>query len=351
MNITSFGNALQIKGPTIYRWYRDVLSDYAKDKGIVHKHDVIKSVGNKESPIEVPIMKEENFGANMAIDEKYIGEDFCTVLSNRDSGKLALVCKCVNFSDLQLVLQQHSHLTKNIKTITRDFSSLFEKVCTKLMPQATQIGDKFHVIKNLLEAHQDVRIRFRQQELDKRRKAHSEFKKSEKERLLECERTGNKYKSLKFKYNEDKMSNGETLLEILARSRYLLYKYPHQWSSKQHNRAQIVFEMFPEIQKTYNLCNQFRNLMSKNNVGKHELTIDKELNQWYENVEEADIDEILNFKSMVEANEDMITNYFINADTNAIAESINSKIQKFIITNNGNRDKDFFYFRLANYYA
>lgn len=34
-----------------------------------------------------------------------------------------------------------------------------------------------------------------------------------------------------------------------------------------------------------------------------------------------------------------------------LAEGINSKIQKFISSNNGTRDTDFFFFRLANYYA
>jgi hypothetical protein len=42
-----------------------------------------------------------------------------------------------------------------------------------------------------------------------------------------------------------------------------------------------------------------------------------------------------------------IFNYFIKGDTNAIAESINNKIQRFIMTNQGTRDREFFYFRLA----
>ncbi|MCP4179843.1 MAG: transposase, partial [bacterium] len=33
--------------------------------------------------------------------------------------------------------------------------------------------------------------------------------------------------------------------------------------------------------------------------------------------------------------------------TNAIAENINSKIQRFIASNQGTRDREFFYFRLA----
>ncbi len=54
---------------------------------------------------------------------------------------------------------------------------------------------------------------------------------------------------------------------------------------------------------------------------------------------------------MIESNEGDVVNYFINGETNALAEGINSKIQKFISSNQGTRDKDFFFFRLSNYYA
>ena len=42
----------------------------------------------------------------MAIDEKYIGEEFYTVLSNRLSGKIALVCKSVCFYEIKKVLKK-----------------------------------------------------------------------------------------------------------------------------------------------------------------------------------------------------------------------------------------------------
>ena len=351
LNITSFGKALQIKGPTIYRWYRDVLSDYAKDKKAIHKHDIIKATGNKAQTIEVPILQEENFGNKMAIDEKHIGEDICTIISNRSTGKIAMLCKSIVFSEIKEVLRPFDHILSKVKSITRDFSSLYEKVCSELIPDAMQIGDKFHVIQNLMEAHQSVRIHYRQKELEKRRKAYQEFKKIEQERLKECERTGEKFKIGRFYYKEERMENGETLLEILARSRYLLFKYPDKWSVNQSKRAKILFTVYPEIEQTYNLCCQFRNILSKKNIGKNYFQIDREINQWYENIEDADIEELLNFKSMIESNEDIIRNYFIEGETNAMAESVNSKIQKFIVSNCGNRDKDFFFFRLANYYA
>ena len=352
LNITSFGEALRIKGGTIYRWYRDVLSEYAKDKGAsVHIHDVKILVGGKGKIIEVPILRTENFGDSMSIDEKHIGEDFYTVMGNKDTGKIALLCKSVVFSEIKEVVQHHENLFSKIKSITLDFSSLYKKVCTELMPNAIQIGDKFHVISNLMDAHQAIRIRYRQKELEKRRKAHQEFKLTEKQRMEECEKTDSKFKPGKFHYKEERLENGETPLEILSRSRYLLYKYSHQWKPSQCKRAKALFRFYPEIEVSYNLCCQFRNWLSNKNIGKTFLEIDKELHQWYENVENADIEELLNFMAMVETNEDIIRNYFKAGDTNALAESINSKIQKFISSNRGTRDRDFFFFRLDKYYA
>ena len=52
-----------------------------------------------------------------------------------------------------------------------------------------------------MDAHQDIRVKYRQKELDKRRKAHKEFKNKETQRLQECELTGKKIKAKKFYYN------------------------------------------------------------------------------------------------------------------------------------------------------
>ncbi len=79
------------------------------------------------------------------------------------------------------------------------------------------------------------------------------------------------------------------------------------------------------------------------------MKIDKQLHDWHEKVENADIDEMLNFKSLIESNEGYVVNYFIHGEPHALAEGINSKIQKFKSSNQATRDKEFFFFRLSNY--
>lgn len=352
VNFTSFGNFLGIEANTIYTWYRDVLSDYAKDGGkSVHQNDVIISDGAAEKTIEVPIFRDENFGNKMAIDEKQIGEQMYTIMSNRDTGKIAMACRSMKFVEIKQVLQNHKTVTDKVKSFTRDFSSLYKKVGNEIFPKATQVADKFHIITNLMEANQDIRVKYRQKELEKRRKAHNKFKETEKQRLQEHERSGRKFKALKFRYKQERYENGETVLELLRRSRYLLFKFKSQWKTSQTTRAIILFRLFPEIEKSYRLTCQFREFMSKKNIGKPFIYIDKLLHQWYEDVEDSQIEEMLNFKTLVEINQKQITNYFFEGETNAIAETINSKIQKFISSNLGARDRDFFFFRLDKYFA
>ena len=52
----------------------------------MHLQDIVK--GEKARAItKVPLFWAENFGAKMAIDEKHIGENICTVIINRKTGK------------------------------------------------------------------------------------------------------------------------------------------------------------------------------------------------------------------------------------------------------------------------
>jgi len=111
----------------------------------------------------------------MAIDEKHIGEDFYTIISNRQTGKIAMLCNSYKLEELEQVLIRHPFVLPKVKSITRDFSALYQKLCSQLFPKAIQVGDKFHVIRNLMAAHQAIRIRYRQKELQKRRVSLKEF--------------------------------------------------------------------------------------------------------------------------------------------------------------------------------
>lgn len=351
-NISVFAEIMGVDGKTLHKWYKEILSGFNPEgKQIIHSHDVTVRTGRGLTVLEVPIVCTANIEEHMGIDEKKIGEDFYTIMSNRKTGKIAFCASTTKYSDLQQAMRPLLPYMEKVRTITRDMAGSYAKLCTELIPKATQIADKFHVISNLMEAQQSVRIRYRQKALEERRKELQLYKEQEKLRMEECEREGKNFTPKKFYYHEPTFSNGDTVRELLARSHFLLYKFSNQWSVKQAIRAKILFENYPEIQKVYVLACQFRKWYARENIGKHLIQIEKELFQWYEDVDDANIEEMMNFKSLVESHEEVIINYFQNGDTNAMAENLNGRINKLITNNYGVRNIDFFFFRMKKFFT
>ena len=94
----------------------------------------------------------------------------------------------------------------------------------------------------------------------------------------------------------------------------------------------------------------FRNLLDKENINKlHDM--DKQWNKWFFEVDQDNITEIISFAALVERHEQKIRNYLLTGKTNAAAENMNSKLQRFITANYGTRDLDFFLFRITKYFS
>ena len=350
MNTSVFSSILELDNQLVWRWYRDHLSGFreAEESGEHYAHDLHLTDGKT---VRVPIYEKENFGSSMAIDEKQIGEEMHTIVSNRETGKIALMVSSLRYSDLEKLLDREAPVCRQVETLTRDLSPLYAKVGDELFFNASPVADKFHIIRSLMESCQDVRVRLRQELLRDRRIRYDTHKKQEKERKQQCLSEGKEYVKQPFKYEETKLSNGETAMEALARSRYLLFKYPGDWTAKQQHRACAIFEKYPEIQTVYDRSCEFRDWMKKENVGQSIRLLKEKLSDWMKKVERDDVDEMLNFKSLIERNLMPVLNYFRFGATNAIAENINSRIQRFISINQGVRDREFFYFRMKKYFS
>ena len=312
-------------------WYRTYLSGYneARSSGEWGKDDFISYHGREPSVSRVPVLKSENFGAEMSIDEKMLDEDFFTVMTNRDTGKIALLAQTIRVNELVKLMDKIPQVQNLPKNITCDLSPTYEKFCNMVFPKATQIADKFHIIRSAIEALQAVRIRLKQSYL-------ASLPKDKKERKAVEEKS--------------RLINHETPAEMLDRSRYLLFKFPEQWTIKQQKRANILFENYPEIKKAYYNTVTFRKLLDKKNINKLH-TMDKQWNEWSFQVDEDNVPEMTSFAALVERHEEKIKNYLLTGKTNAAAENMNSKLQRFITANYGTRDIDFFLFRAAKYFS
>lgn len=322
------GRIFQTPAQTIYRWHRELLSGYpeAIASGKWRQDDIHTSSG----PVPVPIFKAENLGPEMAIDEKKMGEEMYTVFSNRETGKIAILAETMNVNELLNLTRKWGSHAQKVTHITCDLSPSYESFCTQAFPLARQTADKFHIVRYMTDAVQAVRIRLRQQEISKLPKKPSDRKRQDQETRLE---------------------NGETPRELLTRSRYLLFKLSSQWTPSQKKRAAFLFKFYPEIKSAYELVEQIRIWYQAKNIGQSVDILQTQLYEWTEDADEVKIPEISNLVRLMMAHEDKIFGYFITGKTNAKAEAINSHLQRFIASNYGIRDKDFFLYRVSLYFS
>jgi len=296
------------------------------------------------------IWKVTNFGAKMAIDEKYIGGIFYTIITNLETRKIAAVLKTVKGAEIKSCLYSLPRDVRwGVEVLTRDLAGVFEDVGSEIFINAQHIADKFHILRMAFESIQSVRIRHRQEALTAERERVEVHRETELQRRDEAQKNSVNFIQKKIP-RSPLLSNGETRLQLLARSRYLLFKFDSEWSEEQKARSKVLFEEYPDLKKSHEIVKKFRsfyNLSHQQNIPKAKESLYK----WMNFVGAVEIPEIQNFASSVFRHKTEILNYFENGYTNAIAESINNRIQRFLINNHGTRDPDFLFFRLKKILA
>ena len=149
-------------------------------------------------------------------------------------------------------------------------------------------------------------------------------------------------------YKPETLVNGDTLKQLLVRSRYLLFKSSDKWTASQVQRSKLLFELYPLIEQAYQLATGlgtiFRNCKSKEQAF-------KKITLWYNTVEGFGLDSFKTVARSIQAHYLNILNFFNNKSTNASAESFNAKIKAFRAFSRGLRDIPFFLFRLSKLYA
>lgn len=278
----------------------------------------------------------ENIGRKLSIDEVALSQgELYTVLTNKKAkGKAGSIVAIIEGTKAEKVIE---HLKKipiekrrQVKEITLDMAPNMKLIAKMCFTRATQVIDRFHVQKLAIEALQEIRIKYRWEAIDQ-----------ENEAIL-------KARANKTDYQPELLLTGETRKQILARSRYLLYKSPEKWTLKQNIRAQVLFKEYPDLKKAYWLSQELRQVFRDNT--KKNVAILK-LAHWYEKVEQSEFKSFATIMNTVKINYDGILNYFENRSTNASAESFNAKIKAFRSQFRGVRNVAFFLFRLTKIYA
>lgn len=146
----------------------------------------------------------------------------------------------------------------------------------------------------------------------------------------------------------DTFDNGDTRKELLARSRYVLYKSSEKWTLSQRERAEIMFREYPDIERAYQLAQHLRTVFNKRS---QKSAARLNLARWYDQVEKAGFDSFQTLAGTIYDRYDEVLNYFNDRSTNASAEAFNSKVKNFRAALRGVSDVSFFLFRLQKIYA
>ena len=239
-----------------------------------------------------------------------------------------------------------------VSCVTRDMAPNYDWVARELFPNAYQVADKFHIVKNIIDQVQSVRIRYRQELLRKQRELEEASRKQPK--LQPDPKIQRELKDLK-----KELSNGDTQLQLLQRSKGLLHKLPNEHTASQKLRARLLFRLFPYIKKAYKFSVALRKWYQRPTRNGTSITPsrhlleckNKALLEIITNHLSSPCEEVKNIAHFMVKHIGEICNYFLGYKTNASAEALNQNLQRFIAINYGTRNGDFFPYRISVHFS
>ena len=344
----------------IFRWYKEVLSGF-ESKEIqreIQEFDTIDRSSidpytNTANKVRVPICKPENFGENMCIDDKNLGDHGFTIISNQDTGKIACMIQSRKAKIINEVLHTHipfSALAK-VEVLTKDLARGYELVKRESFIKAVGVADKFHVIKLGIQALSDLRVKYRQAEMTKERERKEAHMLRETENREYANRQGIEYKTKKCSPPK-RLENGETVLQLLSSTNKALSQFQKKWGKRMKKRIHILFLLFPDLKRVYKFIAAFRGIYDVKTFGTDIFnTAKKALDKWIKLAGTLQTEELQNFVFTVKEHKANILYYFKTGKTNAFAESLNAKLQRFLRENFGIRNLDFFLFRINKLFS
>lgn len=284
----------------------------------------------------------------MSLDETSLSNgDVYTILTNKAAhggkGALAAMVRGVASDTVSEILKKvPRELRRRVKTVTTDLSSAMMLTVRTVFPKAMLINDRFHVQQLVTDAIDQMRIGFRWQVLAEENKAIKEHRAKRKAAHTREE------KDLIGEWKPQRMENGETKPQIMARSRHIILMHKSKWNEQQQARAAILFRMFPKLEEAYNIYLELVNIFNKKSKPAEARL---NLARWYNMVEKFGDEGFCKVIETFENHNATIINYFQDRLTNASAESFNAKIKAFRSQFRGVRDIKFFMYRLATLYS
>ncbi|WP_240534818.1 ISAon1 family transposase [Pedobacter aquae] len=318
----TLGRFFGVEGKRLQEQYVSHLSDFMSWDQAEHAQDWL--------------LFPDNLGEYLSIDETSLsqGELYTIVTNKAAKGKKGALVAIVKGTESETVIKVLCRIKewarKKVKEVTLDLAPTMAKIVRRSFPKAKLVSDRFHVQQLASEAVQEIRIKHRWDAIEQENKEMDLAKEIKKPWIPEL------------------LENGDTLKQLLARSRYLLFKKEVNWTSSQNHRAELLFKRYPDLQKAYEISQELSSIFSRS---KDRRIAFKKLAIWYNKIEKLGYKPFNTIARTIQNNYETILNYFDNRSTNASAESFNAKIKAFRSQFRGVRNVKFFLFRLAKIYA
>ena len=229
--MAAIARSYSLKGNDFEKQYRDYLSGY--------------TTWEQKDHADKWLLFEQNIGEKLSIDEIAVTNgELYTVVTNKKAkggkGSLVAVVAGTKSSEVITALKKIPiGIRDTVLEVTLDMSNAMDTIIKGSFSKVTIVTDRFHVQQLVSEAVQEIRIFLRKKAIREESKA-----------ILRARKKKKTYQPFLYE-------NGDTKKQLLARSRYLLFKPVSKWTERQKERATILFREFPQLRHSYNLSTGF----------------------------------------------------------------------------------------------
>lgn len=326
INNKHLSNITWVNEKVIANQYRNILSDYWKDKQNWWKK--FKWIYKKW------YHNADKLGEKLNMDEKHINNEYSTILSNPDKKLKNKICSILpwvwtkkNIRKLKKFFNKKQR--DQVKEICVDMANWMIKVAREVFKKAIIVIDRYHVRNLVNEMTWAVKIRIK-----------VKLSREETKRKKLAKQNKRKFKVKRYK-------NWETKLEMITRSHYQIRKNRKNWTPKEVNRWNIMrkISVFKALIAIYEQSMSLYDIYEKR-INKTDAT--KLMKEWIKtNRRYSRVPEMLHLADSIERKLDYITNYFVSRHNNWYWEWLNSRIWKIVRDSRGFTNNDYMIFRLT----
>lgn len=260
------------------------------------------------------VLFEKNIGPYVGLGETALSSgELYTILINKEAkGRKGTIIAMIKGTSVEKVSQVILKLSRRrrfqVREITLDMAPNMARIARLCIPAAKLVINRFHVQKLAFEAVLEMRIKARWEALDK-----------EMVETTYAKASGQPFVTETFE-------NGDSRKQLLARSRYLLFKKTELWLESQRKRAKILFREYPDIKKAYYLSMRLGLIYHQAQSADIALT---HLAHWYDQVDKSGFLSFGTVARTIQTHYLNIVGFFKRRSTYAASESFNAKIKAF----------------------